>query len=211
MRFEYEQIKMAIDREVITKVGLKTLFTTTPYAIRLKVLFVLAFTMPWYAYPFTTALMTAGITDSSVQLLLTGMLQVWNLFWALLAASFVDRLGRRVLFLTSVSGTILFYSLQTACSSVYVKTGDQAASHAFIIFIFLFYAFFSLAIPTLFVSYSIEIFPYSLRAKGIAWFNFTACLATVFSQNVHLPFGFGKFPLNIPLPVQPLTSCCRSF
>ncbi|KAG6848208.1 hypothetical protein H0H87_004012, partial [Tephrocybe sp. NHM501043] len=96
-----------------------------------------------------------GITDPTDQLLINGILQIWNLGWALLASFMVDRIGRRVLFLTSAAGMIIFYTLQTAMSGVfqnsaekYVKAdgseglrgGNTGAAHSVIAFIFLFYA-----------------------------------------------------------------------
>lgn len=52
----------------------------------------------------------------------------------------VDRIGRRVLFLTSVCGMILFFTLQTICSALFAQKGSEGAAHAVIAFIFLFYA-----------------------------------------------------------------------
>ena len=161
--------------------------------MRVKVVFILATFTAWYAYPLIPALITVGITNPHIQLLTTNILQIWNLFWSLLAASLVDRVGRRTLFLSSMAGMIVFYSLQTVFATVYVKTGQQALAHAFVAFIFLFYSFFNLAFPTLLISYSLEIFPYSLRAKGIAFFNLFGYLMAIFGQHVKLPLGFGKF------------------
>jgi MFS family permease len=195
--FEYDSIKAAIDREVAAKLSLKTLFTTRRYGMRVKVLFVLATFTAWNAYPLIPALMTVGITKPNIHLLTSGTLQIWNLFWSLLAASLVDRVGRRALFLVSIVGMILFYSLQTVFSTVYVKTGNQGVAYAFVAFIFLFYSFFNLAFPALLISYSLEIFPYSLRAKGIAFFNFFGYLMIIFGQHVQAPIGFGKFTFQI--------------
>jgi MFS family permease len=195
--FEYDQIKSAIDREVAAKLGLKTLFTTRRHGIRVKVLFILATFTTWYAYPLIPSLITVGITNPHIHLLTNGTLQIWNLFWSLLAASLVDRVGRRTLFLTSIGGMIVFYSLQTVFATVYVKTGHQGLSYAFVAFVFVFYSFFNLAFPTLLISYSLEIFPYSLRAKGMAFFNFFGYLMVIFGQHVQLPLGLGKFSLSL--------------
>ena len=54
----------------------------------------------------------------------------------------VERIGRRVLFLTSASGMLLFFTLQTICSAQYALHGNNQAAHAVIAFIFLFYAFY---------------------------------------------------------------------
>lgn len=191
--FEYDGIKAAIDREVAGKLGLKTLFTTRKYAMRVKVLFILGTFTVWNAYPLIPSLITVGITNSNIHLLTTNILQIWNLFWSLLAASLVDKVGRRTLFLASIAGMIVFYSLQTVFATVYVKTGHQSLSYAFVAFIFLFYTFFNLAFPTILISYSLEIFPYTLRAKGIAFFNFFGYLMVIFGQHVQPPLGLGEF------------------
>lgn len=68
------------------------------------------------------------------------ILAIWNLFWAALASFLVERIGRRTLFLTSAGGMLLFFCLQTICSAQYALHGNNAAAHAVIAFIFLFYA-----------------------------------------------------------------------
>lgn len=83
---------------------------------------------------------TIGITDTNIQLLITGILAIWNLLWAVFASFQVDRWGRRFLFLTSAAGMTLFFTLQTICSAQYALHGTQSAAHAVIAFIFLFYA-----------------------------------------------------------------------
>lgn len=52
----------------------------------------------------------------------------------------VERAGRRLLFIVSTLGMLLFFSLQTICSARFAITGNDAAAHAVIAFIFLFYA-----------------------------------------------------------------------
>jgi MFS family permease len=208
--FEYDNIKAAIDREFAAKLGLKTLFTTLRCGLRVKVIFILATFTAWYAYPLIPALITVGITNPHIHLLTSGTLQIWNLFWSLLAASLVDRVGRRTLFLTSISGMIVFFSLQTAFSTVYVKTGHQGLAYAFVAFVFLFYSFFNLAFPTLLISYSLEIFPYSLRAKGIAFFYLFNYLMIIFVVHVQAPLGLGKFPFKLTPSTQSPTTRDRS-
>lgn len=74
------------------------------------------------------------------QLLINGILQIWNLCWALFASAMVDKIGRRVLFISSCIGMLVFFILQTVCSALYVQKQSDAAAHAVIAFIFLFYA-----------------------------------------------------------------------
>jgi MFS family permease len=77
---------------------------------------------------------------SFYQLLINGILQIWNLGWALLASAYCDKIGRRKLFIASGIGMTIFFTLQTACSAVFQIQGSTGAAHAVIAFIFLFYA-----------------------------------------------------------------------
>jgi len=192
VQYEFEEIKAAIelDRQVAQTVGWKTLFATPGNRKRMNIIIALAFFSQWsgnglVSYYLNKVFDTIGITDPTIQLLINGILQIWNLFWALLASSMVDKIGRRILFLTSTIGMIVFFTLQTACSAVFAKTQNDAAAHSVIAFIFLFYAFYDLAFTPLIVSYTVEILPYAIRAKGFTVFNFAISLSLIFNQYVN--------------------------
>ncbi|KAF9530275.1 hexose transporter [Crepidotus variabilis] len=192
VQYQYEEIKAAIelDRRVEHLVGWKTLFATPGNRKRMTIIIALAFFSQWsgnglVSYYLKKVFDTIGITDPTIQLLINGILQIWNLAWALLASSLVDKLGRRLLFLTSVAGMLVFFSLQTACSATFAKTGSEGAAHSVIAFIFLFYASYDLAFTPLIVSYTLEILPYQLRAKGFTIFNFAISLSLIFNQYVN--------------------------
>jgi hypothetical protein len=67
-------------------------------------------------------------------------LQIWNLIWALAASSMVERFGRRNLFMTSVVGMTIFFTMQTICTAQFSINGNKSAGHAVIAFIFLYSA-----------------------------------------------------------------------
>jgi MFS family permease len=151
---------------------------------------------------------------SFIQLLINGILQIWNLFWALLASAYCDKIGRRKLFLASGIGMVVFFTMQTACSAVFQVQGSTGAAHAVIAFIFLFYAAYeyvsclflvsqikststSIAFTPLIVSYTVEILPYHLRAKGFNVFNFSISLSLIFNQYVN-PIALGTLPVCMP-------------
>lgn len=92
------------------------------------------------SYYLKQVLISIGITDATIQLLINGILAIWNLFWAVLASFLVERVGRRLLFLTSCIGMLLAFTFQTICTARYNINGSQDAGHAVIAFIFLFYA-----------------------------------------------------------------------
>jgi MFS family permease len=130
------------------------------------------------------------LTHSSAvtQAYINGGLTIWCWLVSLFAAFFVDRVGRRVLFLFAGVGMLISFSIWTACSAVYAKTESSAAGIAVVAMIFLFYGVAGAAWPGLTVSYTVEILPYNIRAKGLTLcFCFTA-LSGVFNQWVN-PLG----------------------
>jgi len=60
----------------------------------------------------------------------------------------------------------------TACSATFAKTGNKHAGHGVLAFVFVFNGFYAIAYTPLLVSYTVEILPFFLRAKGLAAMNF---------------------------------------
>jgi len=190
--YEYDEIKAAIDfdRTVAANVGWKSLYKTPGNRRRMRIIIAIAFFSQWsgnglVSYYLTKVLDSIGIKDQVIQLLINGILQIWNIFWAFSASFLVERLGRRLLFLSSAAGMLLFYVLQTICLALYSEHGWPGAGHAVIAFIFLFYAAYDIAFTPLIVSYTVEILPYPIRAKGFNLFNFTISVAIIFNQYVN--------------------------
>ncbi len=118
----------------------------------------------------TKVLSLIGVTSAQDQLRLNFYLQVVNVISAVGICFFVDYFGRRPLFLTSVAGMTLSYVAMTIGLSRYNNangTKDTAAANAFIVFMFLYYISYNLAFNGMLVSYSTEILPYRVRAKGL--------------------------------------------
>jgi hypothetical protein len=63
------------------------------------------------SYYLTLTLINVGVTDASLQLTITGCLQVWNFACAIGAVSCIKRLGKRTLFLTSAAVMIVSFVL----------------------------------------------------------------------------------------------------
>ena len=159
--------------------------------------------LPWYVFPFACLIVanvstvsyylvqilrTIGITDPRDQALFNGGLTIWCFLVALAFAFTVDKFGRRTLFLTAAVGMLITFTIWTACAAMYEKTGNQAYGNTVLAMIFLFYTVAGLAWPGLTVSYTVEILPYQIRAKGLTLcFCFTA-LSGVFNQYVN-PIG----------------------
>ncbi|KZO93447.1 general substrate transporter [Calocera viscosa TUFC12733] len=192
VRYEYNEIRKAIelDRKAAETTGWSTLIATPGNRRRLRMIIALAFFSQWsgnglVTYYLNLVFDTIGITSTTTQTLINGALQIFNLAVCLVASALVDKAGRRVLFLTSSGGMLIFFSLLTVCSARYAITGNSAAGDAVIAFIFLFFGTFCLAFTPLTVPYTIEILPYSLRAKGFTVFSFSLALALIFNQFVN--------------------------
>ncbi|KAB2577234.1 Lactose permease [Lasiodiplodia theobromae] len=120
------------------------------------------------SYYLTLVLDTIGITDSFDQTLINGLLQIFNFAAALSAAILVDRLGRRPLFIWSGIGMLVSYIVWTACSAVNNDSGNKPAGIVVVVCLFAFYFHYDIAYTPLLMSYPTELWPYSLRSKGIS-------------------------------------------
>ncbi|OJA10001.1 hypothetical protein AZE42_03823 [Rhizopogon vesiculosus] len=190
--YEFEEIKAAIafDRGIASNVGWLSLIKNPGNRKRIRIIVALAVFSQWsgnglVSYYLNKVFIAIGITDPTTQLLINGCLSIFNFIVAIGAGLCCDRVGRRPLFLTSCVGMIVFWTAQTICFSIHQETGSIAAGHAVIVFIFLFYGFYDLAFTPLIVSYSVEILPFALRAKGFIVFNFVLSLSLIFNQYVN--------------------------
>lgn len=192
VQFEYQEIKTSLDldRVVAATVGWRSLINTSGNRKRLTIVVAIAWFSQWsgnglISYYLNQVFETIGITDPTIQLLINGLLQIWGLAWAVSAAALVERIGRRILFISSCASMLLFFTLQTICSARYATTKSESAAHAVIVFIFLFSSSYAIAFSPLPVAYTLEILPYPLRAKGFTVLNFVISLALVFNQYVN--------------------------
>jgi len=192
VEYEFEEIKAAIafDREVAANVGWISLVKNPANRKRMRIIIALAIFSQWsgnclVSYYLNKVFTDIGITDPTTQLLINGLLNIFNFIVAIGAGFCCDRAGRRPLFLISCAGMIVFWTCQTICFAIDQQTGSLTAGHAVIVFIFLFYGFYDLAFTPLIVSYTVEILPYAIRAKGFIVFNFILSLSLIFNQYVN--------------------------
>jgi sugar porter (SP) family MFS transporter len=135
------------------------------------------------SYYLTLVLDTIGITDPDTQTLINGLLQIFNFAAAVSAAFLVDRLGRRPLFLWSSFGMLASFIIWTACSAKFDASGSNAAGIVVLVFIFVYFFHYDIAFTPLLFGYPTEIFPYSLRAKGL-----TVDMLSIYGNLVVLAF-----------------------
>lgn len=82
------------------------------------------------SYYIKKVLDLAGITDSTTQLGINGGLQIFNFIVALTMCFYVDKVGRRKLFLISTGGMLAAFIVWTICSEQAESHGTKAAGNA---------------------------------------------------------------------------------
>ncbi|KAJ3500100.1 hypothetical protein NM208_g17223 [Fusarium decemcellulare] len=209
VRLEYEEIRAAIDNEKLSGATTwKSMVSTSGNRYRMFLVLCMGFMSQWsgngliayckYLSQHHTALLTAsdlsrvmdsvGITDKDIQALVNGLINVWNFLLALTTAFFVERVGRRPLFRASTIGMLTVFTAWTVASAEFDKTGAKAAGIAVMALIFVFQLFYCIAFSPLPVAYSVEVLPYSIRAKGMATYVFSTKCAVFVNQYVN-PIG----------------------
>ncbi|GJJ15543.1 hypothetical protein Clacol_009821 [Clathrus columnatus] len=188
VRYEFQEIKTGIKLD--RSAGWRDFLATPGNRRRLIVVIALAFFSQWsgnglVAYYLSPVFDTIGITDPFTQLLVNALLSVENVLMALAAACLCDYIGRRTLFIISTTGMLIAFTLQTVFSSLYAQNGEKVMAHVVIAFIFLFYAAYDIAYSPLVGAYTVEIMPYTLRAKGLTIYYFAISVSFVFNQYVN--------------------------
>lgn len=92
------------------------------------------------SYYLPLVLTSVGVESVTDQTLISACLNVWNLLWAVAAATSVDRLGRRFLFLTSASVMLVSFIIVTGLSGSFATSGSSTVGTAVIPFLFIFFA-----------------------------------------------------------------------
>jgi len=191
VQLEYQEIRQTLKLEQEFEGNAWTELWKTPgNRHRLIILITLGFFSQWsgnglVSYYLYVVLGQIGITNPTTQLLINGILQIVNMIVATGMCFFVDRLGRRLLFLVSTGGMLATFIVWTICSAQFEMRGSKASAHAVVAMIFIYYCFYNLAWSGLLVGYGVEILPYNIRAKGITVMFLSVDLALFFNQYVN--------------------------
>lgn len=136
-------------------------------------------------YYFAQMLDSVGITSTNAQTGINGGMSIWNLLWAIFGIVLTDKVGRRPLWLISFVGMIFANVPLTIASALYKKHGSTSAAYTSVVFMFLYNAAFNIGCNPLPYSYTPEILPYSIRAKGMSLLFFFNEGALVVNQYVN--------------------------
>ncbi|KAJ5618983.1 hypothetical protein N7510_002967 [Penicillium lagena] len=191
VEFEEIQQTIALEKEY-TRNAWTEFLSTKGNRHRTLILVCIGFFSQWsgngiVSYFLPQVLKLIGITNSNTQLTINLVLSAVNCVSAIGICFWVEYFGRRKLFLTSSISMLLCYIATTIALALYAEgpNGNPAAGHTVIAFIFLYYIAYNIGYSGLLVSYSSEILPYHLRAKGLTLMFFCVDLSLWFNQYVN--------------------------
>ncbi|CAG7942943.1 unnamed protein product [Penicillium salamii] len=201
VQFEYREIKETISLEMQYKNNSSYLdfMKTKGNRYRLALLISLGIISQYSGNALFSNYMSLiynsmGITDQNKKIPLNGGQTLLSLIVSLSCAFFVDRFGRRLLFLVSTVGMVLMFLAWTIVSSVYERTHDvKTTGYPQVVFVWLFSVFYAIAWSGLLVAYALEILPYRLRAKGIMIMNLTVQASLVLGNYTN-PIAWENLP-----------------
>ncbi|KAJ3525428.1 hypothetical protein NM208_g11643 [Fusarium decemcellulare] len=186
---EMNEITIAIQNEKLQNTSSYLDFLkTTGNRRRLFICISIGFIIQWCGNGLVSVylvqvLKSIGITDPETQNIINGVLQIFNYIVALASAFFVDRFGRRGLFLFSIAGMTLSFIIWTAISARNEQQNfeNKGLGIGVVTMIFIFFLFYNIAMNPVPMAYLLEVLPYTLRAKGLTIFNVSQFASVVFN------------------------------
>lgn len=193
------EIQKAIDAERSegNKISWAGLLKTAPNRKRVLISWILGLGSQWngigvVSYYLTLVLNTIGITEPGDQTLINGLLQLFNFAAAVFAgALMVDRFGRRWLLLVSTGGLLFSYIIWTALTAHFVGSHNELAGRAVVAFIFIAYFFYDIAWTPLVPAYTVEIYPFTTRSRGLTMTLIASYTGLISAQLIN-PVGLAE-------------------
>lgn len=194
---EFEEIQQTIGLEKeYEKSSWTELFKTPGNRHRVIILISIGFISQWsgnglISYYLPKVLDLIGVVGTTPQLRLNMYLQIVNVLSAVGIGFFVDYFGRVPLFRTSIVAMTGCFVAMTIGLARYMAAentgGNTNAANAFIVFMFFYYIAYNIGFSGMLVSYSVEILPYRMRAKGIQLMFLSVDLSLFFNSYVNAP------------------------
>ncbi|KAH8895472.1 general substrate transporter [Thozetella sp. PMI_491] len=191
--FEMDEIERAVtsEAEVLSSTSWLDLIRTPANRKRTLIAVIVGWFSQWngvgvVSYYLTLVLNTIGITEPKDQTLINGLLQIFNWLMATFCgAMMVDRIGRRTLFLLSTAGMLASYICWTGLTSAFVTSKDSNVGRAVVAFIFIYYFFYDIAWTPMLQAYPVEIYPYTLRGRGLSITLITSFVGLIVGNQVN--------------------------
>jgi len=190
VQLEYAEVKATIELEKqMGKSGWLDFLRTPGNRKRIGIIAAIGFFSQWsgnglISYYLSTIMNQAGITDPQTQLGINGGMKTQALIENITMSFFVDKIGRRPMYLVSTIGTLVIFTIWTVISARIEIAPNNSLGYAFVAMIFLYGIFYDFK-NGLLASYTTEILPYHLRAKGFTFLNACVSLALWFNQYIN--------------------------
>jgi MFS family permease len=190
VQLEYAEVKAAIELDKESgKTGWADFFKTKGNRKRITIITAIGFFSQWsgnglISYYLKYVMDSVGMTDPQTQLGINGGMKTLGLCENFFFAFFIDKLGRRPIYLISTIGTFVVFNIFTIISARYEIAPQNGLGKGFIVSIFFYGIFYDIKSGVM-ASYTTEILPYGLRAKGFVWLNFCVTAALFFNQFVN--------------------------
>lgn len=144
------------------------------------------------SYYLSPVLASVGLTTSLEQTLINATQQMLSWFSALYFATLSEKLGRRTLFIGSLSAIFVCLVSITAGSAVFANdSSNKAAGYSVVAFLYLFSPAYNFGLNGNLGLYNAEILPFNLRMRGQACFQlFSTCFSLLSTYAV--PVGLER-------------------
>lgn len=137
---------------------------------------------------FVKILIAIGFKDTVMQNQINVGLQAWNFICVVLLATTIPRFPRRKIFLIGTCFVLATYTMWLIGQAQNSITGSRAAGIAALVGIFLFQTAYLMTWNIMMYMYLVELFPFYVRTKGIAWYQLWQRSTGFFSSFVN-PIG----------------------
>jgi sugar porter (SP) family MFS transporter len=192
VHFEMAEIRANLEQEKLTKAGRwKEYFRTAGARHRLAITIIIPLSLQWVgnaliSYYLPIVLQTVGITDAGKVLGINLGNSALGLIGSFIAVSFIDRIGRRKLFLSGYSLMLCSLVIWTICSAIDAQRDfkDKGLAAAVVLMIYLFQIFYHLS-SSIAATYVMEISIYSLRSRAAGTYQAVGGLANLFNTWVN--------------------------
>ncbi|ESK89730.1 hexose transporter protein [Moniliophthora roreri MCA 2997] len=184
VKYEIKEITETIGKEKEDReTSWKMLFASSGNRRRVAVITLCATGVVWtgstvvsnYVAP---TLKLIGITSAAQITGINGGLAIATAVASTAGSLLVDTIGRRSIWLWSTSAMLILFSVLTGLMSSFAQSPNVSLGYAYIVMLFLYDIAYSFAWIPLTAVYCTEILPYSLRAKGMAYFVTVQSLCT---------------------------------
>ncbi|GAA5940379.1 hypothetical protein JCM3775_005073 [Rhodotorula graminis] len=173
VRFEYEEMKDTLRKErEATQFGWSILWATSANRRRTALVLWVGFCQCMsgqaiITFYYTSILSLVGLKDTRRVTGINGGLQIFNWMASLLGVWLVPRVPRRKLLMTAWVGVLVSNVWLIVASALYAQNGGKGAGIAAVVAVWLYDFFFNLVCGPLFFSYTAEVLPFYMRAKGM--------------------------------------------